>query len=226
MKPKITIIEDDRNLVEFIGDYLQTSGDYDVNAYFSGVDGINAVKNLRPDLVLLDLQLGDLHGEAVCKEIRKMHNDVPIIILTVENANNTVISCLNAGADDYITKPFHIDVLQARINARLRNTLHAATRGVLEIRNLKLNTEKMEVSLNDAPLELTAKEYELLKYLMLHKDHILTRDKILNAVWGYNNLVETRVVDVHIGKLRKKIEDSDESPMIQTIRGFGYRING
>jgi DNA-binding response OmpR family regulator len=228
MIKKIAIIEDNQEIIQFIDDYLKEIGDFDVQGYHSGADALRNLKISKPDLALVDLELGDIRGETVCTELRKVYsdNDLPIIILTGDKSQESIVRCLNAGADDYVTKPFNADVLLARINARLRNTHMIPATQVLTCGDLELNMETLEATRAGKRIDLTAKEFELLKYLLINKDRILTREKLLNAVWGYTAIVDTRVVDVHIGKLRKKIEEGFAYPLIETMRGFGYKIVG
>jgi len=223
MLKTIVIIEDEKPIIEFIKELLNSKGGYDIKGYLSGIEGIKAVKSSKPDLLLIDLQLQDVHGESVCKELRKEYPDLPIIILTGDKSHESIISSLQAGADDYITKPFNSDELVARINARLRNS-GAEKDNFLVCKDLTVNLDTVEVNRKGKEIKLTAKEFELLKYMLLNKARILTRDNILNAVWGYTSLVDTRVVDVHIGKLRYKIDRGNKEKLIRTERGFGYRI--
>lgn len=226
MLKKIAIIEDNSEIINFIKEFLQNSGDFDVNGYTSGIEGVKSIKTNKPDLALIDLELGDLRGETICVELRKSYSDVelPIIILTGEKSYDSVVRCLNSGADDYITKPFNAEELLARINARLRTSESQPIQHILTCADLEMNTETLEVTRNKVKIDLTAKEFELLKYLLVNKDRILTREKLLNAVWGYSAIVDTRVVDVHVGKLRKKVDEGHKKQLIETMRGFGYKI--
>mgnify|MGYP001415228427 CR=1 FL=1 len=226
MLKKIAIIEDNVDIIGFIKEFLKNAGDFDVIGHTSGIEGVKSIQNNKPDLVIVDLELGDLRGETICTELRKSYSDqeLPIIILTGEKSYESVVTCLNSGADDYITKPFNADELLARINARLRSTQNTPSKSILTCADLELNTETLEVSRGGKKIELTAKEFELLKFLLINKDRILTREKLLNAVWGYSIIVNTRVVDVHVGKLRKKIDEGYGKELIDTMRGFGYKI--
>jgi DNA-binding response OmpR family regulator len=225
MLKQIVIIEDNIELIKFIENFLKTSGDFQVKGYATGSEALKSLKLNKPDLVLIDLELTDLRGETICVELRKDYPDLPIIILTGDKSQSSIVTCLNSGADDYVTKPFNADVLLARINARLRNVDSIPNNQVLTLGDLSVNLETLEVRRDSRLIELTAKEFELLKYLVMNKSRILTRDKILNAVWGYNTIVDTRVVDVHIGKLRKKIEDGFKTKLVETVRGFGYKVS-
>jgi len=228
MIKKIAIIEDNVEIIDFVKEYLKSTGDFDVVGYTSGIEGIKNIKLSKPDLAIIDLELGDLRGETICVELRKTYSDteLPIIILTGDKSHETIVRCLNSGADDYVTKPFNAEELLARINARLRNTSMMPSQQILQAGDLEVNLDTLEVKRGGKHIELTAKEFELLKYLLINKDRILTREKLLNAVWGYSAVVDTRVVDVHVGKLRKKIDSGFKTPLIETMRGFGYRIAG
>ncbi|MFS8130735.1 MAG: response regulator transcription factor [Candidatus Dojkabacteria bacterium] len=224
MIPTLVIIEDNKSLVDYIQDFLKENGEYNVVGFSSGVESLKYLKSNRPNLVVIDLGLEDIHGESVCREVRKLYIDLPIIILTGDKSRESIISCLNSGADDYITKPFDSQELLARIKARLRNSQENLNTNVLHASDLTLNTDTLEVFRNEEKIELTAKEFELLKYLISNKYRVSTRDNILYAVWGFSSEVETRVVDVHIGKLRKKLENGADSRYIDSARGYGYRI--
>ncbi len=225
MLKKIIIIEDNKDLINFIKEFLSENGGFVVEGYTSGTEALKVLKLNKSELVIIDLELDDIRGETICMELRKLYPDLPIIILTGDKSQETTINALNAGADDYVTKPFNADVLLARINARLRNGSNTVT-NILTAEDLSLNLETLEVERAKKKIDLTAKEFELLRYLLQNKSRILTREKILNAVWGYTTIVDTRVVDVHIGKLRDKLEKGFKTKLIETSRGFGYRING
>jgi DNA-binding response OmpR family regulator len=226
MIPRLVIIEDNEELIEYIKDFLKNNGEFDVVGFTTGLQALKYLKAEKPNIIVLDLQLGDIHGESVCREIRKIYQDIPIIILTGDKSQSSIISCLNAGADDYITKPFDSEEFLARIKARLRFTLTKSNTNILTADDLTLNTETLEVFVNKKKVDLTAKEFELLKYLMINKHRVSTRDKILFSVWGYTSDVDTRVVDVHIGKLRKKLESKSKHKLIESVRGYGYKILG
>lgn len=227
MLKKLVIIEDNAELIEYIKEFMKTKGDFMVTGYTSGAEALKKLKLNKPDILIIDLMLEDLHGETICREVRKTYADLPIIILTGDKSQASIISCLNSGADDYITKPFNADEFFARINARLRGSGGTNNQTLLKCKEITLNTETMEVFNAEEKIELTAKEYELLKYLMTNKARVLTRDQILYSVWGYSPEVDTRVVDVHVGKLRKKLTGGvSDDRYIQSMRGFGYKMLG
>jgi len=223
MIPKIVIIEDNIELLNFLKDLITNSLEADTHTFTSGVEALKYILANKPNLVLVDLMLEDLHGKTITESIRKSFSDVPIIILTGDKSSESLIACLKAGADDYVTKPFNSEELIARIHSKIRNLLGKTTSSELRSRDLIINIETMEVRKGGKKIELTSKEFELLHYLMINKSRVCTRDKILFSVWGYSSDVDTRVVDVHIGKLRKKLED-EKAEYIRSIRGYGYRL--
>ncbi len=224
MSKKILIVENTPELLNFLIGYFKNQKDFIVYGERSGLKALEIIKNDKPDIVILDLGLDDIRGENLCTEIRKVNNSIRIIILTGDKSTQSIIECFNNGADDYVTKPFNIDELKARVNARVRYRENDSEDIELSCRDLRLNQETFEVFKGDEKINLTSKEFELLKYFMINKNRILTRDKLLNAVWGYLYEVETRAVDVHVGKLRKKILDENINPIIESVRGFGYRM--
>jgi len=218
----ILIIEDDQDLREFLVDLLLDNG-YSVKTAEDGVEGLRSLKKSQPDLILLDLNLPNVKGETVAVEVKRDYPDIPIIILTAKATTPEVVAGLNLGADDYVTKPFETDELLARIKARLRSSNHAG-QDVLQVADLKLNTQTIELTRGGKVIKLTPQEYKLLEYLMRNPGRVLTREAILNRIWPYSPDVETRVVDVYIGYLRKKIDANHQKKLIHSVRGFGYTI--
>lgn len=223
---KVCIIEDNQRLVNFMKEFLQQERNIEVTSFANGTDALRNIKLNRPDLVILDLGLEDIIGEQVCTILKQTYPDLPIIILTGDSNKDRVLSLFNLGADDYITKPFDMDVLLARIKAKLRQSQPISNQQLLKVDSLVLDQESLTVEREGQPIQLTAKEFELLRYMLVNKNIVLSRDKILNAIWGYTSEVDTRVVDVHIGKLRKKVDYGYRTPLIQSLRGFGYKIVG
>lgn len=216
------VVEDDLGLQKYLKELLLDNG-YSVNVVGDGIAALNYLKKTVPDLVVLDLGLPNMSGEAVCMEVRKNYPDLPVIILTAKDTISDIVQGLNLGADDYMTKPFVADELLARIKARLR------TQGVgndtkLVVDDLELDNKTLEVKRGPKPIQLTPQEFKLLQYLMSNKGRILTREMILNRVWLYSPDIETRVVDVYMGYLRKKIDESNEKKLLHSVRGFGYMI--
>lgn len=221
MEPIILTIEDDQEIANFIQSVLSEHG-FLSHAAYSGSKGLEMVEAIGPDLVLLDLNLPDIQGETVCKRIKAEHPDLPVIILTAQNSPAEMAHGLNVGADDYISKPFSDEVLVARVHARLR--ARKSDNGVLRVGDLTLNTQTHEVKRGDQLIELSSQEFKLLHYLMKNQNIVLSRDMILSRIWGAVVDVETRVVDVYIGYLRKKIDKPFSTPLIHSVRGFGYTL--
>lgn len=224
---KILIVDDEQNIVELIKFNLESSG-YTVSCAYNGQDAIEAAKKEQPSLILLDLMLPVKDGFEVCKEVRRdpLICNTPIIMLTAKGEELDKILGLELGADDYITKPFSVRELIARVKAMLRRTKYSNTSdNSLTIQNLSIDFLKHEVKKDGVIVDLTLKEFELLEHLVKNRGKVLTRDVLLDKIWGYEYIGETRTVDVHIRHLRKKIEDDDSKPkFIETIRGIGYRF--
>ncbi len=230
MKPKILIIVyDGIHIVELIRFNLETSG-YEVDIAYDGLDGYLKIKENAPQLVLLDWMLPNISGIDMLKKIRndKSLSDIPVIMLTAKNMESDKIEGLELGADDYITKPFSIKELLARVSSVLRryNINKENVENVLTVGSLNVNLLKHEVFKGNEKIDLTLKEFELLKLLLENKGKVLSRNYLLDKIWGYDYYGETRTVDVHIRYLRKKIEGNNSSEKyIQTIRGVGYKID-
>lgn len=221
MTTSILIVEDDPGVQKYLKELFLDNG-YSVQTASDGIKALDLLEKSLPDLVVLDLGLPNMSGEAVCAEIRKKYGDLPLIILTAKDSISDVVQGLNLGADDYITKPFIADELLARIKARLRNQGNNQTK--LEVGNLELDNKTFEVRREGRPIQLTPQEFKLLQYLMTNKGRILTREMILNRVWMYSPDIETRVVDVYMGYLRKKIDSDTPKKLLHSVRGFGYMI--
>lgn len=221
MTNTILVVEDAQDLQDYLKEILLDNG-YSVHTASDGVAALNILKKLQPDLVVLDLGLPNISGETVCTEIRKRFPHMPVIILTAKGDTADIVHGLNLGADDYVTKPFVGDELVARIKARLRE--YGGGEAKLQISDLELDSKSLEVKRGGKIIQLTPKEFELLKYLMSNQGRILTREMILNRIWLYSPDVETRVVDVYMGYLRKKIDAGHKKSLVQSVRGFGYTI--
>jgi DNA-binding response OmpR family regulator len=217
----ILIVEDDPGVQKYLKELLLDNS-YSVQVAPDGVAALNSIKRLAPDLVILDLGLPNMSGEAVCMEIRKNYPDLKIIILTAKDSISDIVQGLDLGADDYMTKPFVADELLARIKARLRD--QGGTDTKLTVDDLELDGKTLEVKRKGELIQLTPQEFKLLQYLMSNQGRILTREMILNRVWLYSPDIETRVVDVYMGYLRKKIDNGYDKKLIQSVRGFGYMI--
>ena len=217
----ILVVEDDIGLQKYLKELLLDNG-YSVQTAADGVQALNSLEKLLPDLVILDLGLPNMSGEAVCMEIRKKYPELPVIILTAKDTTSDIVHGLNLGADAYMTKPFVADELLARIKVRLRAKNGADS--VIKVDDLELDNKSLEVRRSGKPIQLTPQEFKLLQYLMSNKGRILTREMILNRVWLYSPDIETRVVDVYMGYLRKKIDADKDKKLIHSVRGFGYMI--
>lgn len=221
MTPYILVIEDDKDFQAYLKEFLTENG-YNVKVASRGITGLNLINQLEPDLVILDLNLPDMSGDGVCLEIKKKHPDLQIIMLTGRDTLSDKIAGLKMGADDYITKPFIADEFLARVAARLRNKTKGQTKMV--VADLEVDSKKFQVKRSNRNINLTPQEFRLLEYLINNKDVVLTREMILNRIWIYSPDIESRVVDVYIGYLRKKIDSGFKKKLIHSIRGFGYTI--
>lgn len=229
MKAKILAIDDEIHIIELLRFNLETNN-YEVDFAYDGIDGYIKAKEIKPDLILLDWMLPNISGIDILKKIRSDKNlkNIPVIMLTAKNMESDKVEGLEIGADDYITKPFSIKELLARISSVLRryNINGQNEESILSIGNLKLDLQKYEIYRGSEKIDLTLKEFELLKLLIENKGKVLSRNYLLDKIWGYEYYGETRTVDVHIRYLRKKIEGNSPSEKhIQTIRGVGYKID-
>lgn len=223
-KNTILIVDDEPQIRKMLNIYLEAS-DYKVVESESGKQALRMSASLHPDLILLDLGLPDLDGKDVITSIREW-SQTPIIVLTVRNDDHEVISALNLGADDYITKPFNADVLLARIEANLRKSV-VKEAGEPEVVNghIRMDLVRHEVYIHDKMVAFTPKEYELLRYLLVNRGKMLTHKQILKEVWGLAHSEDTQYLRVYIGQLRTKIEGASSDPkMIMTEAGVGYRM--
>lgn len=221
MVNKVLIVEDDIGLQKYLKELLLDNG-YSLQTAVDGVVALNLIAKSPPDLVILDLGLPNMSGESVCQEIRKKYPEVGVVILTAKDSVSDIVQGLNLGADDYVTKPFAADELLARVKARLRQNRTADSK--LRIADLELDDKNFEVRRDAKMIQLTPQEFKLLEYLMLNRGRVLTREMILNRVWLYSQDIETRVVDVYMGYLRKKIDSAFKKKLLHSIRGFGYMI--
>jgi DNA-binding response OmpR family regulator len=221
MQSVILSIEDDRDVSEYIQHVLTNAG-FIVHAAYDAPKGLSLAESVNPDLVLLDLHLPTVHGESVLTQLREMLPQVPEVILTVETDPRQVARSLNLGAEDYVSKPFSPEELIARVRARLRH--HSNDQEVLQFADLSLNVTTHQVKRGEMEIELTPQEFKLLHFLMSHPNQVLSRDSILSRIWATSPDVETRVVDVYIGYLRKKIDHPFDQPLIHSVRSFGYML--
>lgn len=222
---KILIIEDEKNMVEGLKFNLEAM-DYRVMAAYDGETGLTRAEEEPPDLVILDLMLPGINGYEVCKRLKESQPETPIVMLTAKSQEADVVTGLDLGADDYITKPFSVLELLARVNALLRRSRpNHPLPEVMQIGDLEINFKKYQAQKRGKALELSPREFEILRYLLERKGEVVSRDDLLNQVWGYESFPFTRTIDAHIATLRKKIEDKPDKPaLIITIHGKGYKF--
>lgn len=222
MPEKILVVDDEPAIVELIMFNLRKAG-FETLSAASGEEALRQVEAVKPDLVLLDVMLPYTDGFTVCQQIRS-RSTTPIIILTAKDAEADKVWGLESGADDYITKPFSPRELVARVRAVLRRTAGAEDDALLVSGELTVDPARRLVHRGGSQIDLTPKEFDLLRLLMTSRGRVLTRDQLLQTVWGYEYAGGTRTVDVHIRRLRQKLgDDSGESAYIQTLHGVGYR---
>lgn len=218
---KILVVDDEQSLAELVGAVLRYEG-FEVHTAATGEEAVSAARKQRPDLILLDVQLPDIDGFAVQARLNAERTRAPIIFLTARDAPPDKVRGLTHGADDYVTKPFNIDELVARVRVVLRRSGHAAAdTSEMRFADLSLDEDTREVRRGDRRIELTPTEYNLLHYLLLNAPRVLTKTQILDHVWRYDFDGDSTVVETYIFYLRRKI-DAGEKPMIHTVRGVGY----
>lgn len=223
--PRVLLIEDEEGLAEALEYHLARNG-FEVAREADGAEGLHRYRTDGADLVLLDLMLPGLSGEEVCKEIRRS-SSVPIIMLTAKGDEVDKVVGLELGADDYVTKPFSSRELLARIRAVLRRSAPAATasNGVLEEGGIRLDPDRFEVTVRGTEVRFTRKEFELLEYLMDNAGRAVTRESLIDSIWGSDYYGDTRTLDVHVKRVRSKIEEDPRDPkLLVTVRGIGYKF--
>ncbi len=220
MTIKILLIEDDIKLAQFVEMELTCEG-YQVSMAHDGLDGLTQARQNPYDLIILDWMIPVLTGIEICRRLRSTGNKVPIILVTARDEISDRVAGLDAGADDYVIKPFSIEELLARIRSNLRRTKEENS-DILQFEDLSLNLRTREILRSGKAIELTVREFELLEYLMLHPQQVMTRDLILEKVWGYDFGGDSNVIEVYVRTLRQKLEIDNASRIIQTVRGIGY----
>ncbi|HEY9705992.1 MAG TPA: response regulator transcription factor [Allocoleopsis sp.] len=216
----VLVVEDELKLAHFVQLELQYEG-YKVQVANDGLTGLTVARESQFDLIILDWMLPGISGIEICRRLRSTGNKTPIILLTAKDDIQDRVTGLDAGADDYVLKPFSVEELLARVRAHLRRNSEESTE-ILKFADLVLNKSTREVYRGDKLIELTVKEYDLLVYLMSHPKQVLIKEKILTEVWGYDFIGDTNIVEVYIRYLRLKLESDHQSRLIQTVRGVGY----
>lgn len=222
-KMLIYIVEDDLNIREIQSYALKNSG-FEVKGFENSSQLYTALKEKKPQLIILDIMLPKENGMSILKTLKKNpeYNDMPIIFVTAKDSEMDKVKGLDSGADDYITKPFGVMELISRVKAALRHGRTSENDDVLTYGHIQMDNQRHKVTTGGEECQLTHKEYELLKYMLLNPNIVLSRDKIMRAVWGYDYEGETRTVDAHIKTLRQKLKDSSE--YIKTVRNIGYKL--
>lgn len=233
MAKKVLVVEDEPSIVKLVQFNLEKSG-FHVDIATDGEMALEKTKQYDPDLIVLDLMLPKIDGLEVCRRLRQEQRHIPILILTAKSDEFDKVLGLELGADDYLTKPFSPRELTARVKAILRRMSAiqeikqtSTEDSKIKIGELEIDLEGYEVSRNQVKLELTPKEFELLVFMANHRGKVLSRDQLLNTVWNYDYIGDSRIVDVHVSHLRDKIEVDSKNPVyIKTVRGIGYKFEG
>jgi DNA-binding response OmpR family regulator len=224
--PRVLVVEDEQDIAALIKHALERSGDAQVDVVGSGDTALRAVADDAPDLVILDINLPVMSGTEVCRVMRSRPDsaNTPIIMLTARTTEADRVAGLDLGADDYVTKPFSLRELSARVRAvlRRRGGQAVAPAAVYEGKHLRADFDAVAISVDSEPVRLTRREFELLKFLVENRNRVLSRDRLLERVWGYDRFIETRSVDVHVGRLRSKLGPAGSQ--IETVVGLGYRF--
>jgi len=221
---KVLIVEDEHDIAGLIKHTLERSGDGSVEIVGRGDEAIRSISGRQPDLVILDLNLPILSGDEVCRILRSRPETmgVPIIMLTARTSEHERVAGLDMGADDYVTKPFSLRELSARVRAVLRRRPTTVAPAIYAGRHLKADFDAVAIEVDGAAVRLTRREFELLRFLVENRNRVLSRDRLLERVWGYERSIETRSVDVHVGRLRSKLGAA--GAQIETVVGLGYRF--
>lgn len=222
MKERILVIDDDEAITMALRRALAFEG-YTVDVALDGEDGLRAARDVAPDLVILDILMPGIDGFEVCRRLRE-GDSIPILMLTARDDVADRVRGLDAGADDYLVKPFAPDELLARVRALLRRREPRERGAVLRFADLAVDTRTHQVFRGEREIALSAKEFDLLSYFARHPRQVLTREQLLDAVWGYQFEGESNVVDVYVGYLRQKLEAGDEPRLIHTVRGVGFAL--
>ncbi len=219
---KVLVVDDEPNIRDLLSTSLRFAG-FSVHAVANGAEAVYAAEKGEPDIILLDVMLPDMNGFSVTKKIRSMGINAPVLFLTARDETEDKITGLTVGGDDYMTKPFSLDEIVARIHAILRRTKQAEVEeSILEVGEIKINQDAHEVFVNGETVELSPTEYKLLRFLMSNANRVLTKSQILDHVWEYDFNGERGIVESYVSYLRKKLDPLTTEPLIQTKRGVGY----
>ncbi|HPZ34888.1 MAG TPA: response regulator transcription factor [Microbacteriaceae bacterium] len=221
--PRILIVDDEPNIRDLLITSLRFAG-FQVRAVTNGAQTISAVLEEEPDLIVLDVMLPDMNGFSVTKRLRGAGYTAPILFLTAKDDTEDKIAGLNAGGDDYVTKPFSLDEIVARIKAILRRTMHDDEEAIIRAGDLTMDQDTHEVTIGTEQVELSPTEFKLLRYLMLNPNRVLSKAQILDHVWEYDFNGDAGIVESYISYLRRKLDPHSSEPLIQTKRGFGYML--
>ena len=222
---KLLVVDDDLNICDMLRLYFENEG-YTVKTANDGVEGVNYFKTFEPDLVLLDIMMPKKDGWQVCREIREI-SAKPVIMITAKGEVFDKVLGLELGADDFIVKPFDMKELSARIKAVLRRFIAHSKENdeeVVRFENIEISLQKYELKLNDKIIDIPPKELELLYFLASNSNRVFTRDQLLDKVWGFDYLGDSRTVDVHVKRLREKIENASDKWVLKTVCGVGYKF--
>ena len=220
---RILVVEDEPGIANFVRQGLMEAG-YAVDLAWDGREGLDYALAADYDVLVLDIMLPKMDGLELLRELRRLGDKTPVLMLTARDTVDNRVEGLDAGADDYLVKPFAFPELLARVRALLRRPpLQVGT--ILQVGDLEMDTAKREVRRNDRPIELSPREYAVLEYLMRHPNQVLTRTQISEHVWNFDFFNESNVVDVYVGYLRRKIDQGENLPLIHTVRGVGYRMS-
>jgi two-component system alkaline phosphatase synthesis response regulator PhoP len=225
MSRRILIVEDEPGLRLTLSDRLRSEG-YEVSAESDGSSGFGRASGSDFEAIILDVMLPNMSGFEVCRRLRELGNATPILMLSARDQVVDKVAGLQFGADDYLAKPFEFAELLARIQALLRRAAPALPPAPFRFGDVEVDFRRTEVFRDGTPVPLSAREFQLLRYLIEHRGQTIPRERLLTEVWEYNGSTETRTLDVHVGWLRQKLEDNPKSPAhILTVRGFGYKFN-
>ncbi len=222
---KLLIVEDEKRLCQTIAKYFKDEG-YTIDTCFDGSDALDYINGTEYDAIILDIMLPGLDGISVLRKIRDRKLSTPVLLLTAKDSIDDKVAGLDSGADDYLTKPFSLEELSARIRVLIRRSGVKRIDNIITVGPLTLDTDKKAAFRDGSEISLTAKEYSILEYLMHNKGIVLSRDKIQHHIWNYDYEGGSNIIDVYIRTLRNKIDAGFEQKLIQTVRGIGYVIKG